>query len=280
MVRFYESTWLIHHHAARSNYTYKAGLNVFGQISRFITDSNRFSSMHMDYVICFYRPENHFPKSVFGGVCRSINDPRKCSESVFAYVHLHCDRNGVEGTLFDHCLFPADDDDLRELSSFCRTRSGGLMVSALALEPGDADCSDLIDEFAKLGLKRERRLYALKRNDRLEALAMVNVADIGLNLSDLTSSITLFVLESKELTHELIQNALSVLMQGFHQEEIPVLIFPEAAAENLKMPVEKRYVMWSLMPRFSDDFNRHTYAIRREGRRNRDPQDEQRTPSV
>jgi hypothetical protein len=280
MVRFFENTWLIHHHAARTNYTHRAGLKVLDQIGRFITDSSRFSFMHMEYVICFYRPENRFPKRIFGGVCSSIDDPRKCSEVVFAYSHLGCDRKDVKGTPGEHCWSPADDDDLRELSSFCRYESGGLMIGALDLEPGDSDYSNLSEEFGKLGLKRERQLYALKRNDRLQAVAMVNLSDIGLNLSDLTNCITLFVLDQQELNNEIVCNALSVLMKSLGQEQIPILIYPEAAAKSLKIPVEKRYVMWSLMPHYSDGFHRYTNSILRAGRGNGGSHDKRRSPPI
>jgi hypothetical protein len=281
MVRFYDNTWLIHHHAARTNYTYKAGLNVLDQIGRFITDSCRFSFMHMEYLICFYRPENHFPQSIFGGVCSSIGDPQKCSEVVFAYCHLRCDRSDVEGGLGQYCLTPADDDDLRELSCFCQHESGGgLMMGAFDLEPGDVNHSNLSEEFGKLGLRRERQVYALKRNDRLQAVAMVNLADIGLNLSDLTNSITLFVLNQQELTSDKVYDALAVLMKSLGQEQLPVLVYPEAAAESLKMPIEKRYVMWSLMPHFSDGFHRYTNAILRAGKRSEGTHANRRPPPV
>jgi hypothetical protein len=284
MVRFYDSTWLIHHHAARTNYTFKAGLNVLDQIGHFITDSCRFSSMHMEYVICFYRPENHFPKSIFGGVCSSIDDPQKCSEALFAYGHLQCNRSDAQGGPGEYGLSPADDDDLRELSSFCQHESGGgVMVGALDLEPGDIDpshSSDLSEEFGKLGLKRERQLYALKRKNRLQAVVMVNIADIGLNLSDLTNAITLFVLDQRELTNGMVCEALSDLMKSLGQEQLPVLIYPEAAAESLKIPIEKRYVMWSLMPHFSDGFHRYTNSILRAGRRNGGIHDKRRSPPV
>lgn len=280
MVRFYDSTWLIHHHAARSNYTYKAGLNVLDQIGRFITDSCRFSFMHMEYLICFYRPENRFPQSVFGGVCNSIDDPRKCSEVVFAYFHAQGDRGDVQGRLGDFCLSSADDDDLRELSSFCQHQSGGLMISALDLEPGDIDPGNLSEEFGKLGLKRERKLYAFKRHDRLQAIAMVNLADIGLNLSDLTNCITLFVLDPQNLTNEIIYDALSALIKSLGLEQLPVLIYPEGAAESLNIPVEKRYVMWTLMPHFSDGFHRFTNTIFRAGRKNGGSHDKRRSPPV
>jgi len=280
MVRFFENTWLIHHHAARSNYTYKAGLNVLDQIGRFITDASRFAFMHMEYVICFYRPENRFPQSIFGGVCRSIDDPRKCSEVVFAYFHLRREGKGVKGKLGKCCLTKAGNDDLHELSSFCRHNAGGLMTRALDLEPGDGDQGNLSREFHKLGLKRDRQLFALKRKDRLVAVAMVNLSDVGLNLSELTNCITLFVLDHQELTNKMVCNALSVLMKSLGQEQIPVLIYPEAAAKSLKLPVENRYVMWSLMPHHSDGFHRYTNAILRGGRRSGGAHDNRPSPPV
>ena len=154
------------------------------------------------------------------------------------------------------------------------------MIGALDLEPGDVEHDNLGEEFGKLGLKRERQLFVLKADDRLQAVAMLNLADIGLNLSDLTNSITLFVLDQHEITNETIYDALSVLMRRCGQQEIPVLIFPEAAAKSLEIPVEKRYVMWSLMPYFSDGFHRYTSAVFRSGRRNGDTNDKRRSPSV
>ncbi|MGC9984707.1 MAG: PilZ domain-containing protein [Polyangia bacterium] len=279
MLRFYDSTWLIHHHAARSNSSFRAGLNVLEQITRFVNESCRFSFMHMEYLICFYRPENRFPRSVFGGLCRGIDDPRICSEATFAYLHWQCDHD-VKGRPGEYSLSPVDDDDLIELSSFYQHESGGLMIGALDLEPGDVEHSDLSEEFRKLELKRERQLFAIKADDRLQAMAMVNLADIGLNLSDLTNSITLFVLDQRELTNETIYDALSVLMKRFGQQEIPVLIYPEAAAKSLKIPVEKHYVMWSLMPHYPDSFYRSMNVILRAGPRNGGTNDKRRSPPV
>ena len=88
MVRFYEDAWLIHHHAARRQALNKAGLVVLDQIGRFSYDAYRLFSMHMNYLICYYRPDNKFPSRVFGGLAEHINNSRGCSLDTFAFLEV------------------------------------------------------------------------------------------------------------------------------------------------------------------------------------------------
>ena len=66
-IRFYEKSWLIHHHAARRSSLNSGGLSVMNQIGRFINDSHRLYSTKMDFVFCYFRQDNKFPNRVFGG---------------------------------------------------------------------------------------------------------------------------------------------------------------------------------------------------------------------
>ena len=88
-------------------------------------------------------------------------------------------------------MVKAQDEDLLELASHYEQVSGGLMISALDLEPDMAESDGVQNAFRLLGFKRERYLYALRKNGHLKAVVMVNVADIGLNLSDITQRIQL-----------------------------------------------------------------------------------------
>ena len=67
MIRAYERTWLIQHHAARSIENKLAGFVVLRQMMLFLHGMYQLSSARMDYVICYFRPENKFPDRVFGG---------------------------------------------------------------------------------------------------------------------------------------------------------------------------------------------------------------------
>ena len=87
MLRFYGNTWLVHHHASRKSAMNRAGLVVLNQIGDFTYNCHRLYSLHMDFLICYYRNDNKFPSRVFGGAAKNIKNPKKCSVDDFAYFH-------------------------------------------------------------------------------------------------------------------------------------------------------------------------------------------------
>ncbi len=263
MVRFYENTWLIHHHAARKSALNRAGLVVLNQIGNFTYDSHRLYSLHMDFLICYYRPENKFPDRVFGGAVRNIKNRKGCSVDTFAYFHYrkkNHDKSEIPGYWE---LSEINDEDLIELENYYEHESGGLMLNALNLEPGKSGHDELSKEFRKLGFKREKFLFSLRKNDVLKAVIIVNISDIGLNLSDLTNSIKVIVLDSDELSKDTLYYALSTVSAKMDQNEIPVLLFPVTYADSVSMPYEKVYNLWILNTQYSDNYFRYTKRLLR-----------------
>jgi hypothetical protein len=263
MLRFYDNAWLIHHHASRNSEYNKAGLMVLNQIGRFNTDSHRLYSLHMDFVMCYYRPENKFPKRVFGGAYRNIRNRKICSQDQFAYFHINACDSLPESDTHQWELSSARNEDLRELASFYNHDSGGLMINALNLEPGNTDQSELAQEYQKLGFKRERYVYALKRYGNLKAILTMNLSDIGLNLSDLTNCIKVMVLDSQNLSSSILARTIRTLMQQHDQESMPVLLFPSEYARDASLPIEKQYNMWVMSPQYSDDYFRYLNRLLR-----------------
>ncbi len=205
MIRFYESAWMIHHHAAKKSALNKAGLIVLDQIGRMINDSHRLYSLHMDYMICYYQPENKFPSRVFGGAARNIGDPKGCSLDGFAYQYFHNPPPSTSDMPTGWQVAQTQSEDLQELSGFYEQTSGGLMLEALDLKPEKIDCMELSREYDKLGLTRLRHLYSLKNNDQLKAVFLVNQSDLGLNLSDITNCVKVFVTDSQEFSSDILQ---------------------------------------------------------------------------
>ncbi len=244
IIRFYEKSWLIQHHAALRRSNNRGGLAVLGQVGRFINDSHRIYSMHMDYVFCYFRPDNKFPNHVFGGAARNIKNPQLCSVDPFAFLHFNAHRNTPAVFPDNWALSPAEENDLADLSVFYEELSGGLMLQALHLAPGRIDCSGLIETYRAKGLTRDRQLFALRYRERACAVIMVNRADLGLNMSDLTNSIKIIALNTRHLTMEVIQTAVGALSHLLENEEIPVLLYPRAAAEQMGITFEKTYSLW------------------------------------
>ncbi|MGD9008555.1 MAG: hypothetical protein PVG41_11570 [Desulfobacteraceae bacterium] len=244
IVRFYEKSWLIHHHAAVRSASNRGGLMVLNQVGRFINDSYRLNSMNMDYVFCYFRPENKFPSHIFGGTARNINNPKICSTDLFAYFHHKPTKGNLTELPAAWQLAPASEEDLLDLKTDYDNRSGGLMLHGLHLLPGQIDTTKLAQSYRRLGLKRDRHLFALRHREKLCAIVVVNVADLGLNMSDLTSSVKLFVVHGKQLTHEVVDITINAVSGYFELEDVPVLLYPREAADYSGIDYEKSYCLW------------------------------------
>lgn len=244
MLRFYETSWLIHHHAAiRSSYN-RGGLIVLNQVGRFINESHRLKSMKMDYVFCYYRPDNKFPAHVFGGAARNIKNPKICSLDTFAYFYRpRSDSSPIE--LPDAWQLDAiRKEDIDELQTFYEGTSGGLMLQALHLSQERFRLDHVTETFKRIGLKRERRLFALRYRDTLCAVIMANFSDLGLNMSNLTNSITVVAVNADTLSSDPIHTAIDHITQFFESREIPVLLYPHDLARQFDVKSDKSYNLW------------------------------------
>jgi hypothetical protein len=254
MIRFYENAWMIHHHAARKSSAKRAGLIVLDQIGRMINDSHRLYSLHMDYALCYYRPDNKFPSRVFGGAAKSINDPKGCSLDGFACFHVNNRSRSMPALPESWRISETRPDDLQELADFYEHTSGGLMVEAIDLKPEKMDCSDLSNEYRQLGLTRVRHLYSLKKNGQLKAVLLANLSDIGLNLSDITNCVNVFVTNKAEFSAGILQAAISKVADITGKEDFPALLYPAAFADEQKISYEKIYNLWVLSLQYTDPY--------------------------
>jgi hypothetical protein len=259
MLRFYENTWLFHHHAATGAGFSRAGLVVLDQIGRYVNDFYCLYSTHMNFVICYFRPENRFPTRVFGGFTTYLNERNGCSLDSFAYFHLP--------KAFEHdfsgpwTLTKTQPEDLSELQSFYEHKSGGLMLHALDMEPGVIDNDELNKEYQRFGFKRGRLLFSLKKDGTIKAVIMVTLSDVGLNLSNLTNCIHVFVLDSDNLPYNTLYSSLSQLSHYYEQEEIPILLYPVGYAETQSISCEKIYNLWAINTQYTDLYLKYIESL-------------------
>ena len=260
-LRFYENSWLIHHHASDISGSKRAALVVLNQIGRFINDSHSLYSIHMNFIFCYFRPGNKFPNRVFGGIARKIGDPKGCSLDTFAYFHFCRSANDESDMPKPWELTKTGPQDLMDLETFYEHESGGLMLNALDLGPGMADCNELSKEYSGLGLKREKHLFSLKMDGSLKAVILADISDIGLNLSDLTNSIKIIVIDQEGLSRNIFNLMLAELSKKLLAEEITVLLYPLSYAENQSIPYDKLYNLWALNKQYSDDYFLHLKGL-------------------
>ena len=266
MLRFYQNTWLIQHLAAiMSKDQLKVGIEILNQIGEYAYDSHRLFSSHMDYLICYFRPENHFPNHFFGGVAKNIQDSKVCSIDTFAYFHYRKSTKINSEFPENWNLDKSEFNDLSDLEKFYEHQSGGLMLEALDLIPEDTEMSDrqdLSSEYAKIKLKRERRLYSLKHDNTVKAVIMLNISNFAVNLSDLTNCISVFVIDSENLSSEIVHSTISILSEKFKERKFPVLLFPLTYADTHSLKYEKTYNLWTLDMQHTDDyFKNFNYLI-------------------
>ncbi|MGD8367467.1 MAG: hypothetical protein PVG78_07495 [Desulfobacterales bacterium] len=263
MVRFFTSAWLIHHHAGNTSASTRAGLEVLNRIGHFTYECHRFHCLHMDYLLCYFRPDNKFPSRVFGRITQNIDNTQGSSIDCFAYCHYR--QHPVDGFALPDGweLEQSEIEDLELLRRFYEPHSGGLMLEALDLTPEALDISDLKKEYTRLGFRRDRYVLSLRNRGETRVVIAANVADVGLNLSDLTSAVNVFFIHPKPPSKEILDRTLHLVAEFYHMDEIPVLLFPAETAEALTCPIEKYYNLWILNTDFSDHYFRHLNRLLR-----------------
>jgi hypothetical protein len=115
-----------------------------------------------------------------------------------------------------------------------------LLTEKLGAEEG------LNEIYRECGFKRRKLLFSLKEKEDLIAIFMLNISDIGLNLSDLTNCIHVFILEPHNLPSDMLHGALSKIASYYDHDNIPVLIFPSSYTDNNSISINKKYNFWVL----------------------------------
>jgi hypothetical protein len=245
MVRAYERAWMIHHHAGKAVDNKSSGFIVLKQIMFYLNDMYRLPSAKMDYVMCYFRPENRFPNIVFGGFARYLKNPRGCSMDLFSYLPY---TSLSIGTLLaeEWSLEECSSIDLWNLNRFYRYYSGGLLLDALGLDREVLDDEPLEALYGRIGFVRKWNAYSLKHKGRLNAVLIVNQSNLGLNLSELLNGIKVLVTNPDDMPWNVLSTAIAQLMGVYHTDRVPLMLYPSEYVKAQRVPCEKHYQLWIL----------------------------------
>jgi len=253
MVRAYQRAWMIHHHAAKAVDNKKSGFIVLKQIMHYLNDMYRLPSAKMDYVMCYFRPENRFPNIVFGGFARHLKNPRGCSMDLFSYLPYTSLSIGTP-LAKEWSLEECSSMDLWDLSRFYRYYSGGLLLDALGLDQEVFDDESLEALYSRLGFVRKWKAYSLKHKGALNAVLIVNQSDLGLNLSELLNGIKVLVTNPDDMPWSVLSVAIAQLTGAYYKERVPVMFFPSEYVKAHKIPHEKHYQLWILNVQHGNEY--------------------------
>ena len=254
MIRAYQRTWLLHHHAARPMGNNKlAGFAVLRQMMFFTHGMYQLSSARMDYVISYFRPENNFPDRVFGGFARDFNNPQACSLDLFTYLTLP--------VTFPEKDFPPEwrlrestPHDLWELELFYKHHSGGLMLNILRSGESDPGDESLEKVFERLGFLRKWRIYSLIYQDHLKAVFIVDQSDLAINMSNLLNCIKVLTTDPSGLPQELLSLAVSKLGCVYNLDKVTLLLYPASSIKSAGISYKKQYQLWIGDMRYMNQF--------------------------
>jgi len=252
-IRAYERTWLIHHHAAMPVEKMLPGFVVLKQMMIYLNGMYQLASAKMDYVICYFRPENKFPDRVFGGFARELNNPDACSLDLFAYLKLPAVSSEKD---FPDKTFIRESTpiDLWELEQFYRNSSGGLLMKILNPGSGNSCDESLEKVYERLGLLRRWRIYSLIHNENLKAVFIVEQSDLAINMSELLNCIKILVIDSEWFSPELLFIAVTKLGRVYNLDNITLLIYPASYIESTGISYKKQYQLWITDMRYSNQF--------------------------
>jgi len=254
MIRLYNFSWMIHHHAAHTAASFHAGIEVLKQIGRFINESHQLQSIHMKYVFCYYRAESRFPNKVFGGACKHINNQEGCISKPLGYRFWRCEQYEKAELPYPWEITPASDQDLTEFSMFAANEGLGLPLKAFDMGINAMDQSALIHEYESIQCRKERFLWSLRYQNKSRAIFIVDVTDAGMNLSELTNCIKVFILDDSELRWEIFTSALQNVIAPFKGSGVPILTYPHTAFTEHGYKYDKIYNLWILNMKFTDAY--------------------------
>ncbi len=244
-LQVYRKTWFCQHHAALHDQ--KAGLRVVRAISEYVNDSYQLDPTNIEYIIGYYRNSNRFPKRYFGDYVDQLKDFNKTSLDWFSYISEARRFADAPQTLAPGWgLEPAQKLDLVNFEGFYKKFSGGLLTKALDMSPENFDDTTLSATYKKNGLTRERKLFALRQQGRTIALIDVQSSNAGLNLSEITNAISVYMIESAPEHMAMVGYSIRHFALNSGKMADPVMVYPNTYLKNCEFNSDKEYIMWTL----------------------------------
>ncbi len=244
-LRVYRQTWMNQHHAALRSQ--RAGLQVVRAISEYMNDSYQLNPTNIKYIIGYFRAANKFPQHYFGKYVQEVMNPKISSLDCLSYINEARRFVGAPTELSSGwVLEPATISDLTEFYGYYQNVSGGLLPEGLDMIPEEFGDQTLSEIYRKCGLIRKRELHVLRYHNSPKALIDIQSSDLGLNLSEITNAITVYMIDPSTNYFDMVSFAVHQFALQKNKMSDPVMVFPNNYLNSCGFQVDKEYSLWCL----------------------------------
>ncbi|MBS1810144.1 MAG: hypothetical protein JST84_18430 [Acidobacteria bacterium] len=194
ILRWYENTWIVQHLAAlpmsaRTNCAsarLTLGFTFYGRLRPDIVWSKM-----------YFRPNNPWPARVFGGYARRINDPQTSDLRTFHYL-VAATTDDSPKSLTGIEVYQAGEEDRGLIEDWFTMRGRTTEVQANQLQASDDGLANLSRAYEQAGLMRRRESLIAARNGRVTGFALLEIASLGMNFSELTNAFTVHLMDDTD----------------------------------------------------------------------------------
>ena len=189
----------------------------------------------------------HHCQLEFGEYVQMLDNKAHTSLDAFAYlrdaISFGCDPGELS---LDWTLERATPADITEFRGFYDKMSGGLLPEALDLTPKSYSDETLSRVYANNKLSRHRIVYALRHHRSLKALIDIQTSDLGLNLSEITNAMTIYVLDAVACHRDVMRFVVCSLTIRYNKLHHPLMFYPRSYLGHYNIPADKDYTLWAL----------------------------------
>lgn len=181
--RAYRHTWYVQHMAATATGT-RAAFDLNRAIGELCERSEDAQYFQLAYYV-----DNPWPARVFGGFSRRVETGGAVLK-VRSYQRVRNDSPWSRQPSPSCRLATAA--DIPQVVSLLGRNEVGLLLNAMDLEAEHLTLATLDSQYARLGLGRHRQVLVCEQHGRLVAVALCEVAPVGINFRELGSSVRLY----------------------------------------------------------------------------------------
>jgi hypothetical protein len=195
-VQVYEHTWLLQHLAASSHPVKLIPKYVMMGLAQFLMENRE-----IKYLVTYFRKENSFPRKMYSGFLERypLEEQLRFSKHSFLSLDLEQEANLREDqrpsavrpairTVVEH----ATDADTEVIEKYFERHLHPLLIRSRSLSRDVLHLPETGAMFRAKGLKRERSCLVAKQRGELIAFALLENSSLGVNLSGLLNTFSLY----------------------------------------------------------------------------------------